>query len=52
LRKLWQCTSVFTSLLVIQYPHRLISPVVGGDLFGRENEISCHPPARWLRPYR
>src|SRR5437867_1858618 len=47
--KLWQWTTVLTSLLVIHSPHRLISAVVGGRLFGRENEISCHPPARWLR---
>src|SRR3954447_22239642 len=29
-----------------------LSAVVGEQLFGRENEISCHPPARWPRLYR
>src|SRR5215470_8168935 len=49
LRKLWECARVVASFLASQYPHRSISAVVGGDLFDRENEISCHPPARWLR---
>ena len=52
LRKLWQCTTALMSLLVIHCPHRVISAVVGGHLFGRGNEISCHPRARWLRVYR
>src|SRR6266481_649027 len=50
--KLWECTSVLTSRLVIKYLHVLLSAVVGGHLFGRGNEISCRPPARWLRLYR
>src|SRR4029077_18725774 len=31
---------------------RKLSAVVEGHLFGRGNEISCHPRARWLRVYR
>src|ERR1700757_292111 len=30
----------------------LISAVVAEELYARGNEISCHPQARWLRPYR
>src|SRR6476659_403714 len=30
----------------------MISALVRVQLFGRENEISCHPPAHWLRLYR
>src|SRR5262245_40836236 len=29
-----------------------LSAVVGRHVFDRENEISCHPRARWLRVYR
>src|SRR5262249_9382010 len=47
-----ECTSVLTSVLVIQYSHRLISAAVEEHLFGRGNETSCHPPARWLPLYR
>ena len=38
LRKLWESARVVALLLAIQYAHRLISAVVGGDLFGRGNE--------------
>src|SRR4029077_13995750 len=29
-----------------------LSAAAVGQLFGRGNEISCHPPARWLQVYQ
>ncbi len=52
LRKLWESARVVALLLAIQYAHRLISAVVAGDLFGRENERSRRPPERWLQVCR
>ena len=50
--KVWVRDRGTASYFMIEYHHLFISAVVEEHLFGRENEILCRPPARWLRLYR